>query len=269
VKRSNIRAALVVALAVTLGMVAGWAARGSGGRAEAADDDSALATAALAPFYDALTGKGDLADVLGDAFQIMRTDGTRYDRAGYIARHPALSSYKLSDVHAVRSGDVLTVSFFATVRGEIENVGRTIDGEPRLAVLTKVGERWKLQSLATLGVGLAANLDAEGKKAIAAWVGAVASGDKSRVSAVLAPEFQIVRSDDTAYDATSYLASTLPKFDRVPEAKNPVVTGYGDYLIARYDLVTDKGLAPRLTVFRKSGDAWLVVAHANFAGFEQ
>jgi hypothetical protein len=23
--------------------------------------------------------------------------------------------------------------------------------------------------------------------------------------------------------------------------------------------------APRMTVFRKSGDAWLVVAHANFA----
>ena len=51
-----------------------------------------------------------------------------------------------------------------------------------------------------------------------------------------------------------------------------VVTGYGDTLIARYRLpvgpVIDgkqESAGPRLTVFRKRGGVWLVVAHANFA----
>ena len=51
------------------------------------------------------------------------------------------------------------------------------------------------------------------------------------------------------------------------------VTGNADLLVVRYEVTIDstrKGKtvqrhAPRLTVFRKQGDAWLVVAHANFA----
>ena len=241
-------------------------ARGPGSPAAAAEGDAALAETQLARLYDALMGKAELADVLGDAFQVMRTDGTRYDRAGYIARHPSLSSYKLSDLKAIRSGDVLTASFFAAVNGQVEEMGRATGGDPRLAVFAKAGDQWKLQAIANLGLGLAANPEAEGRKAIEGWVGAVVSGDLARVKAVLAPEFQIVRADGSAYDAAGYLASTLPKFDKPPEVKSPVVTGFGDYLIARYALVTDKGDAPRLTVFRKSGTAWLVVAHANFAG---
>ena len=95
------------------------------------------------------------------------------------------------------------------------------------------------------------------------------SGDLASIKAVLAPEFQIVRADGSAYDKAAYLASSLPRFDQPPEVKNPVVTGFGDYLIARYMLATAKGDAPRLTVFRKRGNDWLVVAHANFAGLIQ
>jgi hypothetical protein len=59
----------------------------------------------------------------------------------------------------------------------------------------------------------------------------------------------------------------------MPEIETLVVTGYGDYLVARYvlplgpTLGSERELAdgPRLTVFRKSGQTWLVVAHANFA----
>jgi ketosteroid isomerase-like protein len=261
------RKVLCAALIAIGGIAIGWAAR-EAGSAEAADDDMALAQTQLARFYDALTGKAELADVLGDAFQIMGTDGTRYDRAGYVARHPSYSSYKLSDLTAIRSGDVLTASYFAAVNGEVEETGGASGGDPRLAVFAKAGDQWKLQSIANLGLGLglASNPEAEGKNAIAGWVGAVVSGDLARVKAVIAPEFQIVRADGSAFDAAGYLASTLPKFDKPPAVKNPVVTGFGDYLIARYVLATDKGDAPRLTIFRKSGTTWLVVAHANFAG---
>ena len=91
---------------------------------------------------------------------------------------------------------------------------------------------------------------------------------------MLAPEFQILRSDGSAYDRAGYLASNLPSFpDKVPVMSALVVTGDGDLLVARYVLTTGGVLsdeaeerpAPRLTVFRKDGDAWLVVAHANFA----
>jgi ketosteroid isomerase-like protein len=52
-----------------------------------------------------------------------------------------------------------------------------------------------------------------------------------------------------------------------------VATASGDLLIARYQLVIQETIdgtpiaqrAPRLTVFRRDGDRWLVVAHANFA----
>ena len=117
-----------------------------------------------------------------------------------------------------------------------------------------------------------ANLQAEGEKAVQAWVDAVVSGDVDRIRAILAPEFQILRADGTAYDRESYLKSDLPRFPNAPKMSDLVVTGHGDILVARYVLSTggvrEQGegpQAPRLTVFRKEGDTWLVVSHANFA----
>ena len=236
--------------------------------ASAAEDAGSVAEAQLARFYDALSGKGDLAAVLGDAFQIMRTDGTRYDRAGYIARHPTYTSYKLTDVKATLAGDVLTVSYFAAVNGQVEDKARAGSGDPRLAVFTRAGGDWKIQSIANLGLGIPANPKPDAEKAVEAWVGAVMSGDVARIKAVLAPEFQIVRDDGTAYDAESYLKSKLPQFKGEPTIDGLIATGFGDYIIARYtiDVGKEKGTGVRLSVFRKSGNAWLVVAHANLGG---
>jgi ketosteroid isomerase-like protein len=119
----------------------------------------------------------------------------------------------------------------------------------------------------------AGDLQSEGQKAVQAWVDAVVSGDVHRIEAVLAPEFQILRADGTAYDKEAYLKSDLPRFPDVPVMSMLVVTGHGDLLVARYVLTTggvladgvERPQAPRLTVFRKDGDTWLVVAHANFA----
>lgn len=268
----------VTAAVLCAAFAAGWALRGEGGGAEAQEDASALAEAELTRFYEALSGRGELGDVLGDAFQIMRTDGTRYDRATYLTRPPAYSAYEIGDIRAMQSGDVLTATYFTGATGTIEDRGIASEDQPRLAVFTRVDGVWKMQGLANLGAGLLSDPAEAGKKAVDAWVGAVASGDAAAIGKVLAPEFQIVRADGTAYGAPEYLQSEFPRFPEPPAIGALVVTGHGDHLVARYE-ITSKVLlgdevemrdAPRLTVFRKGLDGtWLVVAHANLAALER
>ena len=131
-----------------------------------------------------------------------------------------------------------------------------------------------MQALANLGMGLMSDPAAAGKAAVDSWVGSVAAGDKEALGRILAPEFQIVRSDGTAYGVEAYLQSELPRFPEPPEIGALVVTGYGDYLVARYEITSEVTIGseqelrygPRITVFRKGpGGPWLVVAHANLA----
>ena len=144
----------------------------------------------------------------------------------------------------------------------------------RFAVLAAV-----LAMLAGLGIGtLQARADGSGLqneagKAVATWVAAVTSGDRSAMAAVLAPEFQIVRDNGVAYDRDRYLAGDLPKIAAPPPVSELVATGAGDVMVVRYVLTIDatvggaamQARAPRLTVFRRVGGKWLVSAHANFA----
>jgi ketosteroid isomerase-like protein len=244
--------------------------------AGAEEGAAALAAAEIDRFYQATSGKVPLADVLGEGFQLMRTDGSRYDREGYLARPASLSSYSIDGIEATQSGDVLTATFFAGLTGNVGGTERQGTGDPRLAVFSKVDGAWKLQAFANLGQGLASGLEDEAGKAVEAWVGAVASGDPDKVRAVLAPEFQIVRSDGSAHDLEGYVAGGMSKLDDVPEIAELAVTGYGDQMIVRYVLTLEGSVdgkhmadkAPRLTVFRRKNDAWLVVAHANFARLE-
>jgi ketosteroid isomerase-like protein len=256
-----------------IGAGAGWLGRDFIGTAGADEDVLALARTQVDRFYQGTSGKLPLADVLGEAFQLMRTDGSRADRAEYIAKPPAIQTYTLTDFKAVRTGDVLTVTFFAGLTGSVQGIERNSSGQPRLAVFTKVDGEWKLQAFANLGQGLGANADAEARKVVAEWVQAVGSGDKAVVEAMLAPEFQIVRADGATYTVADYVKDGLPTIAKAPEIDRLMGTRYGDYLVVRYWLKLDatvggaamERLAPRLTVFRKSGDKWLVVAHSNFA----
>lgn len=268
----RLRAVTLAAALIAAGFAGGWMFRGDG--AEAQEDAATLAEAQLGRFYEALAGRGDLSAVLGDAFQIMRTDGTRYDRDAYLARPPSYSGYKLGDVRAVQSGDVLTASYYAGVTGKIEEAGVASEDQPRLAVFTRADGEWKMQALANLGMGLMSDPAAAGAAAVKAWVTAVAAGDKAALGSILAPEFQIIRADGTAYGTEAYLQSELPRFPEPPQFGSIVVTGYGDYLVARYEITsrvtigseTELRYGPRLTVFRKGpGGTWLVVAHANLA----
>ena len=121
------------------------------------------------------------------------------------------------------------------------------------------------------------DLDAEGLAANAAWWGALVKRTVPAVDAVLAPEFQIMRADGSAYDKEGYLGSQLPQVAAIPEFSEMVVTAHDNLLVTRYyvtvketrDGATVEAYAPRLTVFRREGDKWLVVAHGNFATLEK
>lgn len=272
--RRQVGMAVTAVFALMMGVVAGWQMRAMTANAE--ENAATIGAAAVDRFYQATSGKLPLAEVLGDAFQLMRTDGSRYHRDDYLARPASLSAYQIDDIQAVQAGDVLTVTFFAGVTGTVGDTERRSGSDPRLAVFTRVDGGWKLQAFANLGQGIAAGLESEAKQAVETWVGAVASGDREAVRAVIAPEFQILRADGSAHDSEGYLAGGMAKIDNVPSIADLVVTGYGDHMIVRYALRLEGSVdgkhmedkAPRLTVFRRKNDAWLVVAHANFARLE-
>lgn len=127
-------------------------------------------------------------------------------------------------------------------------------------------------SLATAAATAGAVTEAEASAAVLAWLGALATHDPATVEKILAPEFQILRSDGTGFDRTSYLGN-LPKLTGKPEIQDLAFTTNGDLLVARYNLRIEENigdapvqaLAPRLSVLRRNGSGWLMVAHANFA----
>jgi ketosteroid isomerase-like protein len=116
-------------------------------------------------------------------------------------------------------------------------------------------------------------LEAKAKKAVEAWAGAVASGNAEIVRKFLAPEFQILRSDGKSYDKAQYLAGGMSKIKSIISVQDVFATEHGDLMVVRYVISLKASAegeamqksAPRLTVFRRNGDRWLVVAHANFA----
>ena len=112
----------------------------------------------------------------------------------------------------------------------------------------------------------------EALNALNPWIDAVFTGDPIIAEKVLAPEFQILRSDGSGQDKTSYL-KLLPKQRFRPRLSNIVATASVDIMVVRYRIEThqtvqgkeNKGNAPRLSVFRQEAGRWLISAHANFA----
>jgi hypothetical protein len=115
----------------------------------------------------------------------------------------------------------------------------------------------------------------EALKALDPWADAIVTGDPAVVEKVLAPEFQILRSDGSGHDKESYLKS-LPKQRIRSQYSDIIATGTDNVMVIRYQIDTDqtiegkevKGISPRLSVFRRDGDRWLISAHANFAALK-
>ena len=114
--------------------------------------------------------------------------------------------------------------------------------------------------------------ETEALEALNPWADALFSGDPAQVEKVLAPEYQILRSDGTGYLKADYL-NVLPKQKMRSKFSNIIATAAGDVLVIRYTIETDQtihgqpvqGLGPRLSVFRKEAGVWLMSAHANFS----
>jgi hypothetical protein len=112
----------------------------------------------------------------------------------------------------------------------------------------------------------------EALEALDPWADALFTGDPAAVEKVLAPEFQILRSDGSGHDKASYL-KLLPQQRIRSKFSDIVATGTADVMVLRYHIETDqtiegknvKGISPRLSVFRREAGRWLICAHANFA----
>jgi hypothetical protein len=132
-----------------------------------------------------------------------------------------------------------------------------------------------MATLTTLAGGAhadAAVSEATALEAMTPWADALFSGDPVKIEKVLAPEYQILRSDGTGYDRAGYMGS-LPKQTTHSKFSEIKATGSNDLLVIRYKIETDQTIngqaveiiSPRLSVFRKEAGQWLIVAHANFA----
>lgn len=107
---------------------------------------------------------------------------------------------------------------------------------------------------------------------INAFLGALHTGDPAKVEELLAPSFQIMRSDGSTFDKVGYL-KVLPKSNALSSFSGVRITDHGDTFVASYTVTSDQtikgkpveAISLRLSVFQKIEDRWLIVAHANFA----
>ncbi|MEW9807536.1 nuclear transport factor 2 family protein [Mesorhizobium sp. ZMM04-5] len=106
------------------------------------------ARAALDPWIEAVySGDPTRVDgVLGPEFQILRSDGTGHDKAGYLKALPKHNApIVLSDIIATGNADVMVIRY------RIDS-DQTVDGKaakgnsPRLSVFRKEDGRWLLSA---------------------------------------------------------------------------------------------------------------------------
>lgn len=117
------------------------------------------------------------------------------------------------------------------------------------------------------------DLTAEARRALTVLFDALRSDDPNKVGPLLAPEFQVVRSDGAGYDREQYLRLSIPKIEGQPSFDDLVVTRNGDIVVTRMKLNIAERIngkraesgSPQLIVFRLTPEGWRVVAAANFA----
>jgi hypothetical protein len=115
------------------------------------------------------------------------------------------------------------------------------------------------------------DLTVEARSLVERFFTLVQNSDVDGLGAFLSPAFQLQRADGSASAKPEYLTN-LPTVETF-EISDLVGTQTGSVLVARY-LATVEGVvegkpftpgpAPRLSVFSWDGEAWQIVAHANF-----
>ena len=148
-----------------------------------------------------------------------------------------------------------------------------------------IGSWWRGLALAVGAVVLLcgpaaaqdAGLVAQTRQALTSVFDALATGDPDTVAPLLAPEFQVVRSDGAVYDKTEYLARSIPRIESKPVFTNVVATRNGDIVVVSLTLHIEEhvdgkkaeSMFPHLIVFRVAPGGWQVVAAANFARLKE
>lgn len=133
-------------------------------------------------------------------------------------------------------------------------------------------------SLLTSSIATAADKQTTTARAlVSAFVEAVIAGPEA-VAPLLAPEYQIMRSNGVGYDREGYINRGAGSVNARPNYgfDGLVVTEADGIMVVRYFLEISETIdgkavtrrAPRLTVFRKIGDDWKITAHGNFAQVE-
>lgn len=138
-----------------------------------------------------------------------------------------------------------------------------------LAVVTAAGG-------AAIAGGEEAALEGEARTALATVFAALMTGDPERVRPLLAPEYQVQRSDGRGYDKDAYLALSIPKIAAMPNFRDLAITRNGDIVVVRLMIEIEETIngkvadrvSPQLMVFRIMPEGWQVVAAANFARLE-
>jgi hypothetical protein len=228
-----------------------------------ADSDvelDALARRLIDRFYDDLApGNPALAQFIGDGFQIIGSDGLRFDRNGYLAFPKQIIKYEISDLIARSEGDVLTATFEVGYVGTFQGVARDVPRLARLAVFHKTEVGWKLQAFAALGTG-ENDVAAVAPKVLSTWRAATASGDADRIRTLAAPNFQVQRPDGKGAALETYIKD-IKATGAPPEVEDLTASSFSNTMVIRYSLRTTLGKRmPGMTVFERINGVWLALA---------
>ena len=116
-------------------------------------DPTALATELIDRYVIAVFDRDPeaLGELLSDAYLLRRSDGSGYDRKGYMdalkeGSNYELVTYQITDITAQQDGDILVAMF--TLDADIEENGKSVLSEPSPSLVTfvRVDGEWKLAS---------------------------------------------------------------------------------------------------------------------------
>lgn len=147
VRRAMVSVGVAALLATTV------TACGSAADSADAQDTQALAASLVEEYGQAVIKRDQeaLGNLLSGAYVLRRTDGSGYDRAGFVEAlgdqsDYELVSYKIKDLQAKRDGDVLVATFL--LDGVVMENGRPVTSQPSTSLVTfvRVDGQWKLAS---------------------------------------------------------------------------------------------------------------------------
>jgi hypothetical protein len=134
-------------------IVATLSACGSSDSSAEAEDPNALASELLDRYAVAVFERDQqaLGDLLSNAYLLRRSDGSGYDRQGYIdalaqGSDYELVDYSITDISARQDGDILVATF--TLNADIQEKGKPVTSvpSPSLVTFVRVDGKWKLAS---------------------------------------------------------------------------------------------------------------------------